>query len=251
MERVFKMSNDSSIALFNKIDAMAEAFAKSRIFNQPSKDAWAALMFIAHAEGRHPASVANEYHFINGKPTLRSEVILARFLAAGGKIRWLHNADDRVSVEVSHPQGGEIVIDWDMKRAAAAKLATKDTWKSFPQQMMRARAVAEGVRAVYPVVLSGFYAKEEADHLEDLPQHNYATAPILEVERFLTDDVMAEYIEAIQSKDNVEDLRSYYAHQWPMIKANASAAQAEELNKSMTKRAAELKAVTVEVANDE
>ena len=61
-------------------------------------------------------------------------------------------------------------------QAHAAQLTGKDNWKKFPTQMLSARVVAEGVRAIFPGCLSGFYLAEEAQDF-DAPKPEPRKAP--------------------------------------------------------------------------
>jgi len=49
--------------------------------------------------------------------------------------------------------------------AQRAGLAGKDNWKKTPRAMLRARCIAEGVRATYPAALGGQLIVEEAADL--------------------------------------------------------------------------------------
>jgi hypothetical protein len=53
-----------------------------------------------------------------------------------------------------------------MARAKAAGLGSKDNWKSYPRQMLRARVISEGVRATFPAVLNGMYTPEEVQEFD-------------------------------------------------------------------------------------
>jgi hypothetical protein len=143
------------------MQTMAGALAKSGLFGVKTADQALALMLVAQAEGRHPGSVASDYHIIQGRAALKSDAMLARFQQAGGRVEWHDHTNEQVSATFSHPQGGSLRIDWDMARAKAAGLGGKDNWKSYPRQMLRARVISEGVRAVFPAVLNGMYAPEE------------------------------------------------------------------------------------------
>ena len=140
---------------------MARAIAGSGLFGVKTPDQAFALMLIAQAEGRHPATVAQEYDIIQGRPAIKSQAALARFQAAGGSIRWTERTDTACEAEFTHPQGGKLSIRWTMERAQAAQLTGKDNWRKFPAQMLSARVVSEGVRAVFPACLSGLYLAEE------------------------------------------------------------------------------------------
>lgn len=150
------------------MERMAVAFAQSGLFGVKTPDQALALCLIAHAEGRHPALAARDYDIIQGRPTKKAEAMLRDFISAGGKVEWHALTDTEADATFSHPQGGTIRIDWDMKRAQAAGLGGKDMWKKFPRQMLRSRVVSEGIRTVLPSATSGMYVPEEVhDFAED------------------------------------------------------------------------------------
>jgi hypothetical protein len=138
-----------------------------------------ALMIVAQAEGRHPGTVASEYHIIQGRPALKADAILARFQSAGGRVEWHDHNNEKVSATFTHAAGGSLKVDWDLARAKEAGLGGKDNWKKYPRQMLRARVISEGVRAVYPAVLQGFYTPEEVQDFTS-PVAASATPPAIE-----------------------------------------------------------------------
>lgn len=160
------MSNLPTVASVHDIHLMAEAIAKSNLFGIKKPEEAMALMLIAQAEGSHPAIAIRDYQLIQGKPSLKADAMLARFQSAGGKVEWLELTDKRVAAKFSHPAGGNISIDWDMKRAGDAGLSSKDNWKKYPRQMLRARVISEGIRTVFPGVLVGSYTPEEVQDME-------------------------------------------------------------------------------------
>lgn len=140
---------------------MAEIISKANFFGYANLEQAATLMFIAQAEGRHPASAAKEYHIIKGRPALKADAMLARFQQAGGSVQWVERTDQKVSAKFSHPQGGEVPICWTIEDAKRAGLTNNDNWRKYPRQMLSARVISEGVRATYPSVVSGLYTPEE------------------------------------------------------------------------------------------
>ena len=148
------------------IERMAGAIAKSGFFGVKTVEQAVALMLIAQAEGLHPAIAARDYNVIQGRPALKADAMLARFQQAGGSVNWTELTDKRVSATFTHPQGGSVSIDWDMARAKAAGLDGKDNYKKWPRQMLRARCISEGIRTVYPGVLSGMYTPEEVQDFD-------------------------------------------------------------------------------------
>lgn len=140
---------------------MAHAIADSKLFGIQTPAQALALGLLCQAEGRHPAEAARDYHIINGKPSLKSEAMLARFQQAGGRVEWHEYTHEAVSGTFTHPQGGTLKVSWTIKDAERAGLTGNPTWKKFPRQMLKARCISEAVRGIFPGVLSGLYAPEE------------------------------------------------------------------------------------------
>jgi hypothetical protein len=162
------MSNPTVLFPVTDISMMTKAIAKSNLFGIKEESQVFALMLVAQAEGKHPATVAQEYDIIQGRPAIKSQSALARFQNAGGKIQWLKRSDLECEAEFSHPLSGTVVINWSIDRAKIAQLTGKDSWKKFPAQMLSARVVAEGVRACYPACLNGLYLSEEVRDFDDI-----------------------------------------------------------------------------------
>lgn len=159
----------SNIVPFDDQERMASAIAKSGLFGLKDQTQVLALMAVAQAEGRHPATVAKEYHIIQGRPALKADAMLARFQQAGGRVDWTSYTDDKVEAVFSHPQGGSLKLAWTLAQAKAIGLATKDNWKLYPRAMLRARVISEGIRTVYPGVLTGEYTPEEIQDFRPEP----------------------------------------------------------------------------------
>ena len=140
---------------------MSVAFAKSGFFGYKNSSEAFTLMCLAQANGLHPAKAAERYHIIQGRPAMKADAMLAAFQESGGKVRWVKRTDKECTLHLEHPQGGELDVTWTMARAQAAGLTGKQTWKQYPTQMLSARCVSEGVRALYPACLCGMYTPEE------------------------------------------------------------------------------------------
>ncbi len=160
------MSNQLALVSVSDLATMAQAVAKSGLFGMKTPEQAMALMLVSQAEGRHPASAAMDYHIFQGKPTLKAEVMLSRFLSVGGKVKWLSLSESEAEAEFSHPTGGTVKIKWSIEMAKKAGLTGKDIWKNYPRAMLRSRTVSEGVRTVCPSVTGGFYTPEEIENLD-------------------------------------------------------------------------------------
>ena len=154
------------------MQTLAVAIAKSNLFGIKTPEQALVLMAIAQAEGRHPVEAARDYDIINGRPAKKAEAMLRDFILAGGKVAWHALTDELADATFTHPQTGEVRIDWDMKRAMTA-FGKKDMYAKFPRQMLRSRVVSEGVRTLWPLATSGMYEPGEA---ADIPAaHNGPT----------------------------------------------------------------------------
>lgn len=146
---------------FEEINQMAIAFTKSGFFGYRNPSEALTLMLLANANGLHPVKAVERYHIIQGKPAMKADAMLATFQEAGGQIKWLMRSADECKLWLAHPQAGELEVYWTIQRAKDAGLTSKNTWKQFPTQMLSARCVSEGVRALYPACLCGLYTPEE------------------------------------------------------------------------------------------
>jgi len=152
---------------FQEVEGMAHAIARSGLFGMKTPDQALALMLVAQAEGQHPATITQEYDIIQGKAARKTHSVLARFQAAGGTVEWHELSETVADATFSHKSGGKLRMSWTFEQARKAGLTGKDNWKNYPRAMLRARCIAEGIRAVYPAALGGMLVAEEA---MDLPQ---------------------------------------------------------------------------------
>lgn len=162
-------------ANLSEASQLAEDIAKSRLFGCKTREEAMGLMLLADAEGLHPAAAARDYHIIDGRPSLKADAMLARFQASGGKVEWLTRTDTEVSATFTHDLGGSLTITWNWERASRIqrknkKLVDGDNWKNYPAQMLSARVISEGVRAVFPGITQGMYTPEEIMDFEPAPQ---------------------------------------------------------------------------------
>ena len=151
---------------FQDVQGMAQAIAKSGLFGMKTADQALALMLVAQAEGQHPATITQDYDIIQGRAARKTHSVLARFQQMGGTVEWHELSDVIADATFAHKSGGKLRIEWTFEQAKKAGLTAKDNWKNYPRAMLRARCIAEGIRAVYPAALGGMMVSEEA---QDLP----------------------------------------------------------------------------------
>ena len=158
---------------------LAKAIAASGMFGMKTPEQALVLMALCESEGLHPIRAAQDYHIINGRPSMRAEAMMSRFQAAGGMIRWQENSDTRCCAIFSHPSSpAPVTIDWDWERAKKAQLLSNAMWAKYPRQMLRSRVVSEGIRTVFPGVLSGMYTPEEVRDMHDSAETSGPAVPI-------------------------------------------------------------------------
>ena len=164
------MSNLVPVADMN---VMAEAIVKSGFYGFKSKEQVMAVMLVAQAENKHPASVVQEYDIIQGKPALKSQAILARFQLSGGSVQWDEVTPKKVKGTFKHPQGGSLTVEWTIEMAKQAGIYREGSgWSKYPEDMLRARVISRAVRSIYPACILGHYATEEVmDFDSPMPKH--------------------------------------------------------------------------------
>lgn len=156
------MSNELATYKLSDMQVMAEAVARSGLFGMKSPDQALALMLVAQSENQHPATITQDYDIIQGKACRKTHSVMARFQQMGGSLEWHQLTDTIADATFSHPKGGSLRIEWTIEQAKKAGLTNKDNWKNYPRAMLRARVIAEGVRAVYPAAIGGMMIAEEA-----------------------------------------------------------------------------------------
>ena len=156
------VSTELAIYKLSDMQVMADAVAKSGLFGMKSHDQALALMLVAQAEGQHPATITQDYDIIQGKACRKTHSVLARFQQMGGKVEWHQLTESVADATFSHPSGGALRMTWTIEQAKKAKLTGKDNWQNYPRSMLRARCIAEGIRAVYPSAIGGMMIAEEA-----------------------------------------------------------------------------------------
>lgn len=201
----------TSMVPYSEMEKMAVTVAKSKLFGIQQPEQALALMALCQAEGIHPMTAVRDYHIIQGRPSLKSETMLSRFLASGGKVQWHELNDQKAEATFSHPQGGTVRLDWTIERAKQAGLASKDIWKGYPRAMLRNRLISEGVRTVNPSIVQGVYTPEE---MENLTPELTAVSVEQAVQAFgapsMPGEEVESHLEAIKAATTVPSLKIAY-----------------------------------------
>jgi hypothetical protein len=163
----------SNIVAVQDMAVMADSIVKSGFYGFKTKEQVMAVMLVAQAENKHPASVVQEYDIIQGKPALKSQAILARFQLSGGSVQWDVVTPKAVKGTFKHPQGGTLTVEWTIEMAKQAGIYRDGSgWSKYPEDMLRARVISRAVRSIYPACILGHYATEEVmDFDSPMPKH--------------------------------------------------------------------------------
>lgn len=160
----------------------AQALAASSLLprqyqGQPANLLWA--ISYGQTLGVDPMTAVQSVHVINGKPTASADLIAGLVRRAGHKLRV--TGDDRKAVaQIIRADDPDFTFEavWTIERAQSAKLTGKDTWKSFPAAMLKARAITEVARAACSEILHGtIYTPEELGAVVD-QDGNPVDAPV-------------------------------------------------------------------------
>ena len=187
MENKLTVQNNYSIA---ELETMSKKVAQSNFLGTRNESEIFTLFMIAQAEGKNPVQASMEYSIIQGKPALKSQATLIRFQKAGGKIEYIKRDDTECKIKFSHPQAGELTVSWTLETANKAGLnLNRDNWKKYPRQMLAARCIAEGVRALYPACLDGLYLVEEVQDFDnkDFNKNNVVDAEASSIDNSVYD----------------------------------------------------------------
>src|SRR5262249_37700226 len=113
---------------------------------------------------------------IDGRPALSSEAQRALILAAGHE-GWFEESTATRATACGRRRGSDKVrrVAWTLGDAKRAGLGGRNAWRTYPRQMLMARASAELARAVFPDVIRGLQAAEELDG--DGPAESTGTPP--------------------------------------------------------------------------
>lgn len=164
-----------------QVQVMAKSVVQSGLFGLKNQDQAFTLMLIAQAEGIHPIQAIQKYSIINGMPSLKSTEIQSRFQKSGGILKWIETSNTKAVCEMSHPSyDGKYLSEFTIADATLMGLANKDNWKKMPKQMLMARCISAGVRAVYPDCLNNMYSEAEVQDIE--------VTEVLEPEAVVIDD---------------------------------------------------------------
>ena len=155
-----------------EIEKMGNIIHTSGLFGYKNPEEVMALLMIADAEGIHPAMAMRRYHIIQGRPTIRSDAMLADFMERGGKVEWHDATNTKAEATFIAGNGNTVKSSFTIEDAERAGLCGKGgiklfgqdkngSWQKHPDAMLRARLISKAIRMVDPACVCGIYTPEE------------------------------------------------------------------------------------------
>src|SRR5690606_31794716 len=149
----------------NQIQALGQTLVKSGLLPQGVRTPEAAVAIILKGRelGIPPMQALSHIHVINGKPTLSAELMLAMVMKAGHEVWIVETTSERCAIAGKRRGSGrEQSLTFTLEDAQRAGVTTNQTWKKYPDAMLRARAISAFCRMFAPDVLMGVsYTPEE------------------------------------------------------------------------------------------
>jgi len=164
-------ANEIYAKIDNPMTAIAELgnmFHKSGIMGVATPGDGAVVALTCMCEGITPLEFAKTYHIINGRPSMRADMMHAKFRGAGGKVSWLNMGDDGKAAEATFEFDGQsqqmkYTIE-DAKNVVGDKLDKPDSnWRKDRGAMLRARLITKAIRILAPELIAGVYTPEELE----------------------------------------------------------------------------------------
>lgn len=151
------------------IEKLGQKFAASGLFGVTKPEQGEVMAMTCLAERMTPVRFSQTYHVVLGKLSMRSDAMLAKYMEIGGKVVWIESSNTAARARWIF-NGNDIEIGFTIEDAKKAELAGKDTWKKYPDAMLRARCISKAIRMVAPMVNSGIYTPEEVGDFDDAPK---------------------------------------------------------------------------------
>ena len=180
---VYDRINDPVVA----VKSFGLSIAQSGIFNTSNNAQGEVLALECMTRRMPPLVLAERYHIIHNRLSMKSEAMLSTFNQRGGKHRLISRTPERAEIELSFEgdkntfsltweeclaepfvyEGKEAAIVDMLASGKKPPLKSKYATPRARMQMMWARVVSDAIRVVMPSVNSGVYTPDEVDDFEE------------------------------------------------------------------------------------
>jgi len=171
-------NSPAPVATMADIEQLGKMFETSGMFGCNQQGQGTVLAMTCVMQRMTPLEFIQTYHIVEGRPSMRSDAMLAKLLEIGGSYKIMERTPEVASVwmkyrsaegtfTLTHAHVKEEPFYWKKDGKTP-----KDNYASPRKrmQMLWARVTSDGVRAIAPIVSSGLYTPEEvADFGDDKP----------------------------------------------------------------------------------
>lgn len=195
------MTTNNQLIAYDKIGdvpsfvaSLGKSIALSKMFGCESEEQGHIMALECIAKKMPPLSIAEKYHLIHGKLSMKTEAMLADFrTVAKGMHRVICRTPDKVAIELitSDRKSHEFELTWaeakrepfcyEGKESAVVeqinsgnldklKLKAKYATDRSRMQMLWARLVSDSIRCIAPEVICGTYTPEEVSDFDQMPE---------------------------------------------------------------------------------
>ena len=162
---------------------IGDAIHRSGIFGTEMPSQGQVLALECMSRRLPPLTLAERYHLIKGKLSMKADAMLGDFISSGGRHRIIERSGSQAAIELTrHGEKQVFKLTWaeaqcepfvyagkeaDVAEKLASgktdglKLKTKYSTPRSRAQMLWARVVSDGVRAMAPEIVAGHYTPEE------------------------------------------------------------------------------------------
>jgi hypothetical protein len=147
------------------ISTVGDWVARSGMFGCNTAEAGRMIAIQCVEEGLKISEWPRTYHLINGRPQKRAHAAQAEFERLGGVVEWTELGRDgkRAAATMSYPGKKPLNIEFTIEQAQRAGLVKSEgNWDKWPDRMLRAAVLREGVLLLAPKVYAGIYDDGDA-----------------------------------------------------------------------------------------
>ena len=188
------------------IETIGKAITLSRIFGCQNESQGQVLALECLAKRLPPLALAEQYHLIDGKLSMKADAMLAGFEDADGQYEIKEYSPDACEIIFSRGKNQLTVrITWEMAQqekwpfGKGKELKTNWSTSIGRQDMLWARVVSRGVRRLAPGVVCGRYTPEEITDIgDDQPTAKPTKPPKAEAVLVVQEPIQQPAIEPIE-----------------------------------------------------
>jgi hypothetical protein len=163
------LAMDKAVKLARGLSAtrmVPEHFQQTKNGEQATWDLAAAILYGAELGLSAPQSAQNIF-VVKGKPAVYARTMAAQVMHAGYKLEEVEASDTKVMWR-AYRDTRTAESEWTIERASQAGYTVNGRYQTNPQEMLRAKCIAEVCRILFPDVLLGMAYTVEELQLENV-----------------------------------------------------------------------------------